>query len=76
VDETLRIVRHNGEEFLFVDFPVLVEIELIYHRLSDNKKEAMSTRFVKGNGMTGNDAGSVIQSVGYCQVRTPRTQMK
>jgi hypothetical protein len=39
VDETLCIVRHNGEEFLFVDFPVLVEIELIYHCLSDNNKK-------------------------------------
>lgn len=30
----LGIICHDGEELLLVDFAVLVEIELVYHRLT------------------------------------------
>lgn len=30
----LRVVCHDGEEFLFVDFTILVEIKLVYHGLA------------------------------------------
>ena len=29
----LRVVCHDGKEFLLVDLPVLVQIELVYHCL-------------------------------------------
>ena len=30
----LCVVRHNGKKLLFVDLAILVEVKLIYHRLS------------------------------------------
>ncbi len=30
----LRIVCHDGEEFLLIDFTILVEIKLVYHGLA------------------------------------------
>ena len=31
----LRVVCHDGKEFLLVDLPVLVQIELVYHCLPE-----------------------------------------